>query len=297
MDALTKDVRNLARKLTEADPLRFGLLRCKGVVRIMRPSTHETESFDMVFRTPNNSTTVRCLREALLRPVNVSLSYRVGIAQQLARSVNYVHAFNFVHKNVRPESVLIWDAAILKSPSTFLVGFDTFRSPDGGTNLIGDAEWSANVYRHPSRQGEHLVESYKMQHDIYSLGVCLLEIGLWAPLVRYDTKEGTAPSPQPGAVFDDYMKENASALSPSRVNSNLLLSGEPLKKYLVGLAKTELPSLAGDKYAEIVVTCLTCLDKENNGFGDESEMVDEDGILVGVRFIEAILLRLNEIAV
>lgn len=162
---------------------------------------------------------------------------------------------------------------------------------------MGDAEWAANVYRHPSRQGERLVESYKMQHDIYSLGVCLLEIGLWAPLVRYDAKEGTALSPQPGAIFDDYVKENASAIPPSRDISNMLLSGEPLKSYLVGLANTELPSLAGDKYAETVVTCLTCLDQENNGFGDESEMVDEDGILVGVRFIEAILLRLNEIAV
>lgn len=119
MDTMTKDVRNLARRLTEADPLRFGLLRCKGVVRIMRPSTREIESFDMVFRTPDNSTTVRCLREALLRPIKVSLSYRIGIAQQLAKSVNYVHAFDFVHKNVRPESVLIWDATESKSTSSF----------------------------------------------------------------------------------------------------------------------------------------------------------------------------------
>ncbi|KAI0177505.1 hypothetical protein BJ166DRAFT_24772 [Pestalotiopsis sp. NC0098] len=297
MTVMTKDIRDLARKLIEADPLRFGLLQCKGVMRIMRPSTREIQSFDMVFRAPYDSAIVQCLRDALLRPIKVSLSHRVGIAQQLAKSVNYVHALNFVHKNVRPESVLVWDATESRMPSTFLVGFDTFRSADGGTNLIGDVEWAANIYRHPSRQGERLVESYKIQHDVYSLGVCLLEIGLWAPLVRYDTKEGVAPCPQPGAVFDDYMKENASAPSPSRVNSNLLLSGEPLKKYLVSLAKTELPSLAGDKYAEIVVTCLTCLDQENNGFGDESEMVDEDGILVGVRFIEAILLRLNEIAV
>lgn len=295
--AMTEDIRDLARKLTEADPLRFGLLKCKGVMRIMRPSTQEIQSFDMVFRAPNDSAAVRCLREALLRPIKVSLSYRVDIAQQLAKSVNYVHALNFVHQSIRPESFLVWNGTESKLPATFLVGFEKFRSADGDTNLVGDAEWAANIYRHPSRQGERLVELYKMQHDIYSLGICLLEIGLWAPLVRYDTKEGMAPSARPGAVFDDYMKENASAHPPSRVNSDLLLSGDTLKSYLVGLAKTELPSLAGDKYAEIVVTCLTCLDQEDNGFGDESEMVDEDGILVGVRFIEAILLRLNEIAV
>lgn len=42
----------------------------------------------------------------------------------------------------------------------------------------------------------------------------------------------------------------------------------------------------GTRYSDIVETCLTCLDPDNNGFGDESEFEDEDGILVGVRYIE-----------
>jgi hypothetical protein len=314
MTAMTKDIRDLARKLIHADPLRFGLLQCKGVMRVMRPptprsptgwtassSSPEIQSFDMVFRSPDGSPACRSLREALLNPVNVSLSHRIHIAQQLAKSVNYVHAFNFVHKNIRPESVLIWDGMGSKLPSTFLVGFDKFRSADGGTNLIGDDEWAANMYRHPSRQGERLVESHKMQHDIYSLGVCLLEIGLWDPLVQYTTKEGEAPFifpqqiPQRGTVLEGYVEENGSILLPAR--KELVLSGEPFKEYLIDLANDELPALVGDKYTEIVVTCLTCLDPDNDGFGDESKMLDEDGILVGVRFIETILLRLNEIVV
>lgn len=37
-----------------------------------------------------------------------------------------------------------------------------------------------------------------------------------------------------------------------------------------------------------MISCLTCLDSANNGFGDEKDLIDEDGILVGVRFIEKV---------
>jgi hypothetical protein len=46
----------------------------------------------------------------------------------------------------------------------------------------------------------------------------------------------------------------------------------------------------GRKYTETVVTCLTCLDISNS-FGDASEFLDENGILVGVRFIEKVKYR------
>jgi hypothetical protein len=39
---------------------------------------------------------------------------------------------------------------------------------------------------------------------------------------------------------------------------------------------------------EVVVSCLTCLDKGNKDFGDESEFLDTDGILVGVRYVEKV---------
>jgi hypothetical protein len=53
----------------------------------------------------------------------------------------------------------------------------------------------ASLDRHPTRQGTLLEEQYKMQHDIYSVGIVLLEIGLWASLVSYqgaDTDNATA---------------------------------------------------------------------------------------------------------
>lgn len=139
---LTRDVRDLARKLTQADPLRFGLLSCKGVVRVLEPTTQRLRSFDMIFRAPdennnNNMSRFQCLRESLLcgedtttttTAKTLSLSRRVRIAQELAKSVSHVHTFNFVHKNIRPESILIVDHAGADADSsrwcsTFLVGF------------------------------------------------------------------------------------------------------------------------------------------------------------------------------
>jgi hypothetical protein len=59
------------------------------------------------------------------------------------------------------------------------MGFENFRPADGNTYLTGDSNWERDLYRHPTRQGLCLQETYKMQHDIYSLGVCLLEIGAY----------------------------------------------------------------------------------------------------------------------
>ena len=61
-----------------------------------------------------------------------------------------------------------------------------------------------------------------------------------------------------------------------------------IKDYLVALAKSKLPKLTGEIYGEVIVNCLTCLDKDNPDFGDESEFQDSDGVLVGVRYIEKI---------
>ncbi|KAK7740006.1 hypothetical protein SLS62_011177 [Diatrype stigma] len=316
---LTKDVRDLARKLTQADPLHFGLLSCKGVMRVLEPATQRLRSFDMIFRVPDGNSgdsaaRFQCLRESLLHGDDtkaavktISLSRRVRIAQELAKSISYVHTFNFVHKNIRPESILICsDAGADADPSrwcsTFLVGFENFRSADGGTDLVGDGEWARNLYRHPSRQGENLTEPYKMQHDIYSLGVCLLEIGAWEPFVEYVTgdAEAAAPHARPARLLDECQKASSATRPASTSSRDGALSELPeycLKDQLVNLARSRLPQMMGDKYTEVVVTCLTCLDEGNDGFGDESEMFDEDGILVGVRFIEAILFRLNEIVV
>ncbi|SMQ44880.1 unnamed protein product [Zymoseptoria tritici ST99CH_3D7] len=77
----------------------------------------------------------------------------------------------------------------------------------------------------------------------------------------------------------------------------LLHGKDDIKWHLVGLAKDKLRSVLGDMYKEVVVSCLTCLDGDSDDYGELVDEEDADGVGVGVRFIQKVLLKLNEISV
>lgn len=83
-----------------------------------------------------------------------------------------VHSGDFVHKNVRPDTIVVFRGARDLETTANLVGFERSRPAAASTTLTGDMVWERNLYRHPSRQGIPPEEVYMMQHDIYSLGVC-----------------------------------------------------------------------------------------------------------------------------
>ncbi|KAI1736139.1 hypothetical protein F4680DRAFT_433538 [Xylaria scruposa] len=285
--AVKRDLRDLARKLSHDSPRTFGLLSCKGVVEQVDAATPRTQprvTFTMVFRTPTDLLDPRSLRGDLISGTErMALSDKFDVARQIATSITYVHTFGFVHKDVRPETVIIFtDPRAASPPAVFLVGFGSSRKDDGKTYRVGDNNWEKNLYRHPSRQGDRPDEEYAMQHDIYSLGVVLLEVGLGKSFVDYD-KEGIRPISLQGIGAPN---NNTSSWQPGA-----------LKNHLVRLAANDLPRYMGQRYAAVVKTCLTCLDPDNTDFGDEQEFLDKDGVLVGVRYIEKVLSQLNAICV
>jgi len=278
ISTMTKDVRTLARKLRHADPLTFGLLQCFGVVRVVDRATRKPVAFDFVFRIPKGMDEPRSLRSQLVaHNLDHSLSDRFRMAKQLANSVSFLHAYGFVHKNIWPEAILTFKDNVSALGSSFLVGLKTFRMADGKTLRVGDSTWQ-NLYQHPRRQGLQPDEDYTMQHDIYSLGVCLLEIGIWESFVCYDNHG----HPSLSRLLDE---------SPHTLHFSRPVS---VKDRLTTLAREVLPRKMGDRYARIVTTCLTCLDDDNADFGDVGEFHDEDGVLVGVRYIEKVMTPLVE---
>ncbi|KAJ4260640.1 hypothetical protein NW762_007384 [Fusarium torreyae] len=279
-----KNVRDLARRLQHNEPDTFGLLTCKGFVA--GQAGPHSESIMMVFRTPSSSSMPQSLRCRLLNGEKPrSLSEGFLIAQELAKSVSYVHVFGFVHKNIRPETILHFERQDQGNSSIFLVGFGELRQEDGKTQRRGDDARERNLYRHSSRQGTIIGQGFVMQHDIYSLGVCLLEIGLWQSFLNYDAQaENATLSPVVG------ISSNASKEDTARF---LLTSA---KENFVRLARNELREFMGTQYSEIVEICLTCLDPDNS-FGNQREFEDEYGIRVGVRYIEKILHRLGGLRV
>ena len=57
---------------------------------------------------------------------------------------------------------------------------------------------------------------------------------------------------------------------------------------MVSLASHRLPPILGQRYANVVVSCLTCLDPENEDFSDCENPEDPDKIFIGVRYIEKV---------
>lgn len=277
--AFQKDARDLVRHMQHGEPQTFAMLEAKGFVL---DSSSQSTTITLVFRHPPDTLTPRSLRDILVEAPDLSLSRRFKIAKNLAKAVSYVHTFGFVHKNIRPESILVFDTTNTTDCSAFLAGFGSFRRDEGWTLRRGDDALEKNLYRHPSRCGIMPEEDFCMQHDIYSLGVCLLEVGLWGSFIDYPP---TGESPALASLLDI----PATASSPQEISDFLLDQG---KAHFVSLAQSRLPLLMGDHYAEIVETCLTCLDPDNADFGDVSQFQDEDGIRVGARYIEKVCLEI-----
>ena len=180
----------------------------------------------------------------------------------------YLHAMSFVHKSVRSEHVLMTYSAPPSAssaiaslqpetdPSTlpaategpqigtpYLVGFSYARRGTARSTGSSQVEWRKGIYRHPERQAAELGIDpevyYKPYHDVYSLGVVLLELGLWE---RLDATYGA----------------NLKRAAPNQRRDRL-----------VELANKQLPPKVGSAFAGIV---RECLEVGNDTDGSEEQM-------------------------
>ena len=280
-DDSVEQVRDLARILMHGEPSTLGLLRGLGVHKVKATTTAQ-QQYQFIYAVPSNMSRPASLRHLLLE-ASPSLDAKFCLARAMARGVASVHAAGFVHKNIRPETVLTLHENGDSTPTAFLVGFERFRAAKSRTTLTGDMIWHRNLYRHPMRQGRHPDERYQMQHDIHSLGVCLLELGLWHSFVlQYDP-------PKTGPLLN---------IHPELALNNKRQAALDIKKKLILLTTEKLPELMGLVYTEVVLSCLTCLDPDaTNMFADDETLRDQDGILVGVAFIDKIFNRLMSIQI
>ena len=265
------DVCRLVKFFSSIEPELFGFLPCRGALK-------DAEHCDLVFSFPKDCDDPRSLR-ALLVGANSAypLNARLDIARTLARSVMFLHDCQFVHKSLRPDNVVCFSTQGEFPNKPYMIGLDRFRLIDARSVRLSDDLWYRDIYRHPSRQGVRPEKDYIMQHDIYSLGVCLLEIGLWRSFLRWDDGSENGPFPN-----EEYVSTKHLAIKDPRRRAF------EIKKTLVQLAEQRLPGSMGQIYKSTVVSCLTCLDPGNTDFGDQEELHDESGILVGVRFVEKV---------
>lgn len=92
-----------------------------------------------------------------------------------------------MHESFRSENILLFPypapntlpskpESRLDFCSPWVFGFEFSRPELGFSSGRADRFLARDVYRHPSRQGSP-TEPFKKLHDIYALGVVLLEIG------------------------------------------------------------------------------------------------------------------------
>jgi len=111
----TRDARDLARILQKVDSSNFGLLRCQGIikgsetVRDQFGNPKSLPTFSFVFDIPPNLNNPRTLRSILQEAAPFPLNERLDLARRLTHSILYIHSARFIHKNIRPETILVFE--------------------------------------------------------------------------------------------------------------------------------------------------------------------------------------------
>lgn len=188
-------------------------------------------NFGLVFRIPAAyGSGARPLYDFLQSRAKVPLEQRFEMARCLCYALRKWHSVNWLHKGIRSNNILILQLQCNKKwdfENPFLNGQEYAR-PD--TDLSSGRyvqDFEENVYRYPDRQGLPR-ETQTKYHDIYSLGVVLLEIGLW----------------QPASQFQDF-KRGVGRLTP-----------EHMRQILISNAADRLHHYMGSEYQAAVVKCL-----------------------------------------
>jgi hypothetical protein len=125
-----------------------------------------------------------------------SMDSRMAIALGISTAIQKWHSLGWVHQGINSHNILFFRSKLtgqLDYLHPFLHGFD-FARPDYAPS-IGFAmdDIAFNVYRHPKRQGT-VRQGHRKIHDLYSLGVVLLEIGLWQTAISMlDTRKQYQP--------------------------------------------------------------------------------------------------------
>ena len=165
-----------------------------------------------------------------------TLTHRIALAHRVAQCLLYLHAVKRLHKAVRSSNILFFPApdAEIDVRSPYVTGFDNSRRSrfDEATTQvlrIGRLE----VYCHPDTQLDGLMLSYRKTFDIYSLGLVLVEIALWEPIVSIMEIQNTV----------DQSRKATSSIQER------WLAAEPRLLY-------SLRAEVGEKYAGAVETCV-----------------------------------------
>ncbi|EMD61590.1 hypothetical protein COCSADRAFT_163025 [Bipolaris sorokiniana ND90Pr] len=91
-----------------------------------------------------------------------------------------MHFAGWLHREIKSESIVCFHAegqANIEEP--FLSGFTLSRPENPREVSEYDVSTTSNLYRHPDYQMPKPAQKFHRSYDVYSLGMILIEIGLW----------------------------------------------------------------------------------------------------------------------
>ncbi|KAI3582919.1 hypothetical protein IWW34DRAFT_726079 [Fusarium oxysporum f. sp. albedinis] len=192
-EASQNQIHDLALLLhSEKKPQEFRTLECIAMVDI--PVAEEEDAqYGLVFKLEEGQQVYNLL-ELLSREGSApkSLTERLKLAKLLSKTLLFLHLGSWLHKGIRSDNVLFLssDISSVDLGAAYIGGFDYSRlfRETRLTQNVGDNRFQ-NAYRHPDHQGHPLHEngerpSFSYKADLYSLGVVLVEIGLWSPIIK-----------------------------------------------------------------------------------------------------------------
>lgn len=291
-----KDLRALSQRLSTAQP-NSGILPLLGFRESPSEETHQ-----LVFRGVPDALAVHSLQDFYTQKIpKLSLNTRIDLCQQLAEAVLQAHTIGLVHKHIRPDNILLFELPPVADGGcprleVYLSGWQYARHIDGEATLkLGEASWQRAIYQHPARQKQKADRAYFITDDIYSLGVCMLEILTWDPLLRVENNRATSMSLAYKKVFGELGLDANLAVSADSALDVLWYTRVPrdVRQVLLKMAEELIPPAAGCKMAELVYDCL---DDGAIAPGKDQHEVSQDRKEVAKQFVDTILRDLRSVS-
>ncbi|KAK6523676.1 hypothetical protein TWF281_001651 [Arthrobotrys megalospora] len=266
-------IESLSALLNSADkPTDFRILRCSGYIH--NPSDC---AFSLVFDLPERTRSVpksldTVITETYKSRERPTLGSRFNLALTLALSLSGFHKVGWLHKSISAYNVLLLipsDSAAAKNKNTsgwledpYLIGFNRSRQDDTLVFTSGHTETEKVAqYYHPSyTPNPGSQRPYRLHYDYYSLGLVLLQIGLWEGLSKLVKVDGQK------------------ALSTREMLDHLLKKRVPMLGHYMGV-----------DYQAAVWACLT----EFEELGDTT-LQQQDNTAHQLRFEERVINRLRK---
>lgn len=289
-------VKKLAKLLSRPDkPKEFRAPRCLGYLCDIDDADEPRYGFVYEVPAAQEATSsyeqrMSNLREMFMTTPCPSLTQRMRLAVMIAGSLFYLHAVSWLHKGLRSKSIIFFidaDQEQTDLSSPIVSGFD-FSRPDlpeeitvrHPSNIYDD------LYRHPERLKDASASTQRSQksHDVYSLGIILLEIAFWQPIEE---------------VMEIPMAQKSARSSIYKIQERIL---DRSSRSTVGKQSTtaKLEGQVGEVYAEVVRRCVQggeAIGIVDDARGTELKKNVEMEVEMQQVFFEEILSKLQKLSV